>query len=186
MMTTYFVIDYYAHQPAKIDIYGHIGGAVIGSIITFIIYSKFYGNIKTNNKVNIYKTVIAIAVTLIMTFIGGINANIGKTPKISTKEIVRSVSEATLTDYPKATIGKAFSKYFEDEKWDAYEDDEGATLIEFSGKCNKNNNKTNVIIIFKLNEEESTFNFDKIFYDGVSQDDYEIYYLITEIFEPYK
>lgn len=181
-VVVYAIIEYMIQKSSNIDLVAHLGGAVVGSLVTFYIYTKY----NNSPKITKNKTIIAIAITLVFSIIGGLEANIGEEPQRLNKEIIESLSRATIEYYPKATIGEILNNSFENGEWDTYVDDNGNTIVEFSGMYQYDGKSTYTKIEYIFIEESSEFKFNNIYIDGVIPDKEEGYKIIAKIFGPYR
>lgn len=102
-----------------------------------------------------------------------------------TNKYVRMVKSGCPEAYPDISYGDAFDAFFEDTSWEYFESDKGLDVVEFHGKCYREDEKINVEMQFVLDEEDGTFELYAVTIDDEPQMELTNGFLLLKIFESY-
>lgn len=127
-----FVVVYaWITSGANIDIYGHIGGAVIGGILTFLLNIKKWEFFKENQ----YCRMLAIFGTLILCVMGIGEAHIGKSETSLMDEKVVYVREQGIWVDETRTYGETLDAYCTEENWKSFVTTDKEQVVQFEGEA---------------------------------------------------
>ncbi len=178
----FIVVGYFLNQIMK-----EIGTALIGIVIVAaFIYSLVAGTdeMKREARKIVCEGIIGIVAIIGITFFIVERPDSVENVTNSAINFIRPgafVRDSYLTKYnDKVTIDQAFSNFFTDGKWGAY-DKEGYSYVTFKGTCLYNDKDIDVCIIFKITGEY--FKVDRLDINGEKQNDLMLVALLSAVYE---
>lgn len=138
----------------NVDIYGHIGGAIIGGILAFALNVKKWQGFIENQLCKI----LAILVTIVLCVMGIGEAHIGKDQTSLMDDKVTYIREQPVADYDMKsygtkTYGEALDDYCTNTKWESFTTDNGEEVVEFNGKAYYKGSEKKVRIQFLIADD---------------------------------
>ncbi|MDD6327302.1 MAG: rhomboid family intramembrane serine protease [Eubacteriales bacterium] len=118
-------------RDGNVDIYGHIGGAIIGGILTFVVNIKKWENFEEKT----YEKLIGIIVTLALCIAGIGEANIGKEVPSLPDERVDFMKEQQIFQNETANFGEVLDAYCISAGWSAFTSTQKEDIVEFNGEA---------------------------------------------------
>lgn len=133
ILTALVLVVIYAlfSMEGNVDIYGHIGGAIIGGILTFVVSIKKWENFQEKT----YEKLIGIIVTLALCIAGIGEANIGKEVPSLPDERVDFMKEQQIFQSETATFGEVLDAYCITTGWSAFTSTQKEDIVEFNGEA---------------------------------------------------
>jgi rhomboid protease GluP len=179
----YFVFDTIstASKGENIDIYAHIGGAVIGALLTAIILFIF----KSDNIETIRSKILGIIIAVSISIIAIANAHIGGTVTYLPSEEMQFVKDCSTRAEPDITFGDAFEEYFTSPTWNVHTSSDGEDIVEFTGTYLYNGQSISTKLEFTVDIENKSSTIEGLYYNDIEQSDEELYYLLQDIFDTY-
>lgn len=141
------VVIYAAYTYEKnVDIYAHIGGAVVGGILAFALNVRKWEKFRENR----FFKVLAIVLTLVLSVIGIGEARIGKTAADLPDNRIDYIKEQKVFENDETTYGDGLDLYCTDEHWTAFTSTDGDDIVEFDGNAEYKGAQVAVLIQFRI------------------------------------
>ena len=96
---------------------------------------------------------------------------------------VTIVKNGTLNSYPNKTIGEAVNSFFGNPKWKKIIADDGHTYVNAEGKITYMEKEVNAAIQFRIYKETNTFEINAFEINGVPQNNFMLYGLLSKMYE---
>ena len=145
----------------NVDIYAHVGGAIIGGVLSFLLNIKKWEGFKENRFVKY----LGILMTVWLCIMGVGEANNGKKAAELPDEKVSYIKEQKVYVNNDITYGEAFDNYFADAHWESFIATDGSIVVEFDGVGYYKGVKSDIEVQFILNEQLTDY---KLGYFGVN------------------
>ncbi len=130
----------------NIDIYAHIGGAIVGGILAFALNIKRWEKFRENK----FCKVLAIMLTVILSVIGIGEAGIGKTAADLPDKRIDYIKEQKVFEEDDTTYGDGLDVYCTDEHWTAFTSTDGKEIVQFDGNAEYKGAQVTVLIQFMI------------------------------------
>lgn len=146
------VIGYAIYSAGgNVDIYGHIGGAIVGGILAFALNVKKWQGFTENQ----FCKILAIIATIVLCVMGVGEAHIGKDQTSLMDEKVTYIREQPVADYEMKsygtkTYGEALDDYCTNTKWESFTAESGEQVVQFNGNAYYKGSEKEVIIQFLI------------------------------------
>ncbi len=98
-------------------------------------------------------TIILPILTAMFLLLGGTGCDV----LMSDQQVINSVKEGKLNNYPNKTVGKAFDDFLGSPVWTEFTADSGEHVVQVKGKCTYLNEPVTLIVQFLYNEDDNTF-----------------------------
>jgi len=98
-------------------------------------------------------------------------------------EILLSVKNGTLTDYPNIKIDDAFTKFFTSPTWKYFQAETGEHVVEFTGYCTYVEKEVKAKLQFLVEEGKGNFEIGALEFNEVPQNEFNKLALIAAIYE---
>ena len=164
------VIGYALYSAGgNVDIYGHIGGAIVGGILAFALnVKKWQGFIE-----NQFCKILAIIATVVLCVIGVGEAHIGKDQTSLMDKRVMYIREQPVADYEMKsygtkTYGEALDDYCTNEKWDSFVTELDEEVVEFTGTAYYKGSEKQVTIQFLITGDCESYDLTYFAFDGTA------------------
>ena len=132
---------------ANVDILGHLGGGIAGGILIFILYHDYLDDAFEST----VSTIIAIMLTVIISFVGVSSAGIGtKANPMQDSRIDVVKSQQIFKDYT-VTYGECLDNKCTDPEWTIFSSSDKKKVVEFNGNVVYNNMNSSLKIHMALN-----------------------------------
>lgn len=155
-----------------VDIFGHIGGAVIGGIVTYVVTFGYWIP-KKESKICIVISIILICIICCLGMFGKIIfENFG-----FENVYIKQVKDSTITGMGGITYRQAMDEYYKSGEWICFESDKGSTVVEY--KTEKES------IQFVLYPETNTFEPSCYSLDNKGKTQEDLENKIYEVFTTY-
>lgn len=145
-----------------VDGWSHLGGAIAGGVVMFLLTSLYSIN---EEEENIFK-ILAVVFTLGFCTIGIMGANIGGEPSELADERVDFIKEQVIENHEPYTYGEVLDYCFKNGKWDGFESVEGRQVVDFTGEINYSGETIEVRIQFLLNSRYTEYELSYFGIDG--------------------
>lgn len=140
------------------------------------------------------KKILIILITLILFVISGCSStqvnNIKKDAVDQLENIVDKDNKYVLmvknghpVDYPNATYGDSFEKFFSSPTWKYFESDDGKDVVEFTGNCMYQETEVKARMQFILDADAGTFEAGALSFNDVPQNQLITGELLSKVFE---
>lgn len=170
------VIGYAIHSAGgNVDIYGHIGGAIVGGILAFALnVKKWQGFIE-----NQFCKILAILATVVLCVVGVGEAHIGKDQTSLMDEKVTYIREQPVADYEMKsygtkTYGEALDDYCTNTKWESFTAESGEQVVQFNGNAYYKGSEKEVIIQFLITGDCESYELSYFAFDGTACNWYQV------------
>lgn len=170
------VIGYAIYSAGgNVDIYGHIGGAIVGGILAFALnVKKWQGFIE-----NQFCKILAIIATVVLCVVGVGEAHIGKDQSSLMDKRVMYIREQPVADYEMKsygtkTYGEALDDYCTNEKWDSFTAESGEQVVQFNGNAYYKGSEKEVIIQFLITGDCESYELSYFAFDGTACNWYQV------------
>lgn len=164
------VIGYALYSAGgNVDIYGHIGGAIVGGILAFALnVKKWQGFIE-----NQFCKILAIIATVVLCVVGVGEAHIGKDQSSLMDKRVMYIREQPVADYEMKsygtkTYGEALDDYCTNEKWDSFVTELDEEVVEFTGTAYYKGSEKQVTIQFLITGDCESYDLTYFAFDGTA------------------
>lgn len=164
------VIGYAIYSAGgNVDIYGHIGGAIVGGILAFALnVKKWQGFIE-----NQFCKILAILATVVLCVVGVGEAHIGKDQSSLMDKRVMYIREQPVADYEMKsygtkTYGEALDDYCTNTKWESFTAEQGEQVVEFTGNAYYKGSEKQVIIQFMIEGDCKSYDLTYFAFDGTA------------------
>ena len=164
------VIGYAIYSAGgNVDIYGHIGGAIVGGILAFALnVKKWQGFIE-----NQFCKILAIIATVVLCVVGVGEAHIGKDQSSLMDKRVMYIREQPVADYEMKsngtkTYGEALDDYCTNEKWDSFVTELDEEVVEFTGTAYYKGSEKQVTIQFLITGDCESYDLTYFAFDGTA------------------
>ena len=153
----------------NVDIYGHIGGAIVGGILAFALnVKKWQGFIE-----NQFCKILAIIATIVLCVMGVGEAHIGKDQTSLMDKQVTYIREQPVADYEMKsygtkTYGEALDDYCTNEKWDSFVTELDEEVVEFTGTAYYKGSEKQVTIQFLITGDCESYDLTYFAFDGTA------------------
>ena len=135
---------------ANVDILGHLGGGIAGGILIFILYHDYLDDAFEST----VSTIIAIILTVIISFVGVSSAGIGtKANPMQDSRIDVVKSQQIFKDYT-VTYGECLDNKCTDPEWTIFSSSDKKKVVEFNGNVVYNNMNSSLKIQFVYNDSD--------------------------------
>lgn len=135
---------------ANVDILGHLGGGIAGGILIFILYHDYLDDAFEST----VSTIIAIVLTVIISFVGVSSAGIGtKANPMQDSRIDVVKSQQIFKDYT-VTYGECLDNKCTDPEWTIFSSSDKKKVVEFNGNVVYNNMNSSLKIQFVYNDSD--------------------------------
>lgn len=152
-------------MSAHVDIYGHIGGAIIGGILTFALNVNKWEGFKEN----LYAKLIGILITVWFCIMGIGEADIGKDAKALPDERIDYIQEQRIFASDDITYGEGLEYYCTDTSWHGFTSTDGDEVVEFNGETYYNGKHLHITMQFIINGDFEDFYICYFAFDDNSQ-----------------
>lgn len=170
------VIGYAIYSAGgNVDIYGHIGGAIVGGILAFALnVKKWQGFIE-----NQFCKILAIIATIVLCVMGVGEAHIGKDQTSLMDEKVTYILEQPVADYEMKsygtkTYGEALDDYCTNTKWESFTAESGEQVVQFNGNAYYKGSEKEVIIQFLITGDCESYELSYFAFDGTACNWYQV------------
>lgn len=141
------VVIYAVYTYEKnVDIFAHIGGAVVGGVLAFALNIKRWERFRENK----FCKVFAIMLTLILSVIGIGEAGIGKTAADLPDKRIDYIKEQQVFEDDDTTYGDSLDVYCTDEHWTVFTTTDGEQIVQFDGSADYKGQQVSVLIQFRI------------------------------------
>lgn len=170
------VIGYAIYSAgSNVDIYGHIGGAIVGGILAFVLNVKKWQDFIENQ----FCKIVAILGTIVLCVIGVGEAHIGKDQTSLMNEKVTYIREQPVADYEMKSYGtkiygEALDDYCTNVKWDSFTAETGEQVVEFNGNAYYKGSEKEVIIQFLITGDCESYELSYFAFDGTACNWYQV------------
>ncbi len=170
------VIGYALYSAGgNVDIYGHIGGAIVGGILAFALNVKKWQDFTENQ----FCKILAVLATIVLCVMGVGEAHIGKDQTSLMDEKVTYIREQPVADYEMKsygtkTYGEALDDYCTNEKWDSFVTELGEEVVEFTGTAYYKGSEKQVIIQFLISGDCESYELSYFAFDGTACNWYQV------------
>lgn len=170
------VIGYAIYSAGgNVDIYGHIGGAIIGGILAFALNVKKWQDFTENH----FCKLLAILATVVLCVIGVGEAHIGKDQASLMDKRVTYMREQPVADYDMKsygtkTYGEALDDYCTNTKWQSFTAESGEQVVEFNGKAYYKGSEKQVRIQFLITGDCESYELTYFAFDEKACNWYQI------------
>lgn len=170
------VIGYAIYSAGgNVDIYGHIGGAIVGGILAFALnVKKWQGFIE-----NQFCKILAIIATVVLCVVGVGEAHIGKDQSSLMDKRVMYIREQPVADYEMKsygtkTYGEALDDYCTNTKWESFTAESGEQVVQFNGNAYYKGSEKEVIIQFLITGDCESYELSYFAFDGTACNWYQV------------
>ncbi len=151
---------------ANVDILGHLGGGIAGGILIFILYHDYLDDAFEST----VSTIIAIMLTVIISFVGVSSAGIGtKANPMQDSRIDVVKSQQIFKDYT-VTYGECLDNKCTDPEWTIFSSSDNKKVVEFNGNVVYNNMNSSLKIQFVYNDSEDYWALSYMALNGTAMD----------------
>lgn len=164
------VIGYAIYSAGgNVDIYGHIGGAIVGGILAFALnVKKWQGFIE-----NQFCKILAIIATIVLCVMGVGEAHIGKDQSSLMDKRVMYIREQPVADYEMKsygtkTYGEALDDYCTNTKWESFTAESGEQVVQFNGNAYYKGSEKEVIIQFLITGDCESYELSYFAFDDTA------------------
>lgn len=105
--------------------------------------------------------------------------------KAEEKKYIESVKNGHPEIYENISYGQAFDSFFSAPEWKYFESTDGNDVVQFSGGCTYQGSEVTATIQFILDYEGGTFTTGAFDLNGVPQNEFMTYAIITNVFDDY-
>lgn len=164
------VIGYALYSAGgNVDIYGHIGGAIVGGILAFALNVKRWQGFIENQ----FCKILAIIATVVLCVVGVGEAHIGKDQSSLMDKRVMYIREQPVADYEMKsygtkTYGEALDDYCTNEKWDSFVTELDEEVVEFTGTAYYKGSEKQVTIQFLISGDCESYDLTYFAFDGTA------------------
>lgn len=180
IIVIYLAVDIALTKSEAVDIFGHLGGAVTGLVITLILLCFQ----KEGKQEHIGMKAAGILLTVFFSLLAVQEAHLGEVPAWSAERI-QFIQEMHLDDTPDISYGEALEEFCSDTSWKAFFSEKENEVVEFNGQCYYRGREEKIEIQFILNWEEEPYVISYFSLSGESQTTDEIYHFLDEVFSTY-
>ncbi len=170
------VIGYAIYSAGgNVDIYGHIGGAIVGGILAFALNVKKWQGFTENQ----FCKILAIIATIVLCVMGVGEAHIGKDQTSLMDEKVTYIREQPVADYEMKsygtkTYGEALDDYCTNTKWESFTAESGEQVVQFNGNAYYKGSEKEVIIQFLITGDCESYELSYFAFDGTACNWYQV------------
>ena len=170
------VIGYALYSAGgNVDIYGHIGGAIVGGILAFALNVKKWQDFTENQ----FCKILAIIATVVLCVVGVGEAHIGKDQSSLMDKRVMYIREQPVADYEMKsygtkTYGEALDDYCTNEKWDSFVTELDEEVVEFTGTAYYKGSEKQVTIQFLITGDCESYELSYFAFDGTACNWYQV------------
>lgn len=151
---------------ANVDILGHLGGGIAGGILIFILYHDYLDDAFEST----VSTIIAIMLTVIISFVGVSSAGIGtKANPMQDSRIDVVKSQQIFKDYT-VTYGECLDNKCTDPEWTIFSSSDKKKVVEFNGNVVYNNMNSSLKIQFVYNDYDDYWALSYMALNGTAMD----------------
>lgn len=151
---------------ANVDILGHLGGGIAGGILIFILYHDYLDDAFEST----VSTIIAIMLTVIISFVGVSSAGIGtKANPMQDSRIDVVKSQQIFKDYT-VTYGECLDNKCTDPEWTIFSSSDKKKVVEFNGNVVYNNMNSSLKIQFVYNDSDDYWALSYMALNGTAMD----------------
>lgn len=142
-------------SKSGVDIWAHIGGAIVGGIVSLIMILTKWCDLKEKS----FAKALGIITTIIFCIVGISEANIGGSNVALPDERIDVMKEMTVSiDNDKnVNISEKLEAYCYKSEWVAFSSSSGEDVVEFNGSAYFGGNDTEIKIQFIISVEKKTF-----------------------------
>ena len=164
------VIGYAIYSAGgNVDIYGHIGGAIVGGILAFALNVKKWRGFIENQ----FCKILAIIATVVLCVVGVGEAHIGKDQSSLMDKRVMYIREQPVVDYEMKsygtkTYGEALDDYCTNEKWDSFVTELDEEVVEFTGTAYYKGSEKQVTIQLLISGDCESYDLTYFAFDGTA------------------
>ena len=158
------VIGYAIYSAGgNVDIYGHIGGAIVGGILAFALnVKKWQGFIE-----NQFCKILAIIATVVLCVVGVGEAHIGKDQSSLMDKRVMYIREQPVADYEMKSYGtKTYGEALDDYCTNTAES--GEQVVQFNGNAYYKGSEKEVIIQFLITGDCESYELSYFAFDDTA------------------
>lgn len=170
------VIGYALYSAGgNVDIYGHIGGAIVGGILAFALNVKKWQDFTENQ----FCKILAVLATIVLCVMGVGEAHIGKDQTSLMDEKVTYIREQPVADYEMKsygtkTYGEALDDYCTNIKWESFTAESGEQVVQFNGNAYYKGSEKEVIIQFLITGDCESYELSYFAFDGTACNWYQV------------
>ncbi len=170
------VIGYALYSAGgNVDIYGHIGGAIVGGILAFALNVKKWQDFTENQ----FCKSLAVLATIVLCVMGVGEAHIGKDQTSLMDEKVTYIREQPVADYEMKsygtkTYGEALDDYCTNTKWESFTAESGEQVVQFNGNAYYKGSEKEVIIQFLITGDCESYELSYFAFDGTACNWYQV------------
>ena len=170
------VIGYALYSAGgNVDIYGHIGGAIVGGILAFALNVKKWQDFTENQ----FCKILAVLATIVLCVMGVGEAHIGKDQTSLMDEKVTYIREQPVADYEMKsygtkTYGEALDDYCTNTKWESFTAESGEQVVQFNGNAYYKGSEKEVIIQFLITGDCESYELSYFAFDGTACNWYQV------------
>ena len=148
MMVSIVVVVIYAlyTNEKNIDIYAHVGGAIVGGILAFALNIKRWEKFRENK----FCKLLAVILTLSMCVTGIGEAGIGKDAADLPDKRIDYIKEQKIFPDGDTTYGDGLDAYCSDEHWQAFVATDGSQIVQFEGNATYKGQQVTVTVQFQI------------------------------------
>lgn len=180
IVAVYIVADISMTKTEGVDIFAHLGGAVIGFLITLLIVC-----FRRENKPEYFvMKVLGIALTVFFSLIAVQEANLGKVSAWSAERI-QFIQEAHLNSIPDISFGEALEEFCSETAWKAFSTRKKKEIVEFNGRGRYQGGQREISVQFTVNMDDASYQITYLSLDEESQTNEEIVDFLREVFSVY-
>lgn len=170
------VIGYALYSAGgNVDIYGHIGGAIVGGILAFALNVKKWQDFTENQ----FCKSLAVLATIVLCVMGVGEAHIGKDQTSLMDEKVTYIREQPVADYEMKSYGtknygEALDDYCTNTKWESFTAESGEQVVQFNGNAYYKGSEKEVIIQFLITGDCESYELSYFAFDGTACNWYQV------------
>ena len=170
------VIGYAIYSAGgNVDIYGHIGGAIVGGVLAFALNVKKWQGFTENQ----FCKILAIIATIVLCVMGVGEAHIGKDQTSLMDKQVTYIREQPVADYEMKsygtkTYGEALDDYCTNTKWESFTTEQGEQVVEFTGKAYYKGSEKQVLIQFLITGDCESYELTYFAFDETACNWYQV------------
>lgn len=170
------VIGYALYSAGgNVDIYGHIGGAIVGGILAFALNVKKWQDFTENQ----FCKILAVLATIVLCVMGVGEAHIGKDQTSLMDEKVTYIREQPVADYEMKsygtkTYGEALDDYCTNTKWESFTAESGEQVVQFNGNAYYKGSEKKVIIQFLITGDCESYELSYFAFNGTACNWYQV------------
>ena len=151
---------------ANVDILGHLGGGIAGGILIFILYHDNLDDVFEST----VSTIIAIILTIIISFVGVSSAGIGTKANPMQDSRIDTVKSQQIFKDEAITYGECLDNKCTEPEWTIFSSTDNKKVVEFNGNVVYNNMNSSLKIQFVYNNSDDYWALSYMSLNGTAMD----------------